>query len=443
MPDRFMPDGGGTADGRARHRLVAVAYGPRSVASVSPVQLAEAAAGICDLMWLVDAHNSDVREMAELMRRFGPVVDVGDLDAEAAARQAAVYRPDGIVTYHDAGMVKVAAIAEQLRLPFVSPATARLLTNKLEQRRALQAAGLQVPRFWPIRSATSMDALEQVSADITWPAVLKPCSDAGSHHTFLARDKAHARALLADIGAPRSAMMLEEYLPGDPKWSEDPFADYVSVESVVSDRAVSHIAITGRFPPAEAFRETGFVLPARLDPAREQAALELASAAIAALDVRSGCLHTEVKFTADGPRILEVNGRIGYGVPAMLELAAGFDLYAASLQVALDAAVSIEGPIKCDRIGYRLFLQPPAISATVSAISGVDLLADRAGVSGVTIHRGPGSAVDWREGTRTFVLAVVGTAERHDEVGVVWRILHDQVSVSYEHPSVPASQATS
>ena len=193
MPDRLTPDGGGTADGRARHRLVAVAYGPRAVASVSPVQLAEAAAGICDLMWLVDAKNSDVRETAELMRRFGPVVHVGDLDAEAAAQQAAAYRPDGIVTYHDAGMMKVAAIAERLGLPFVSPTTARLLTNKLEQRRALQAAGLQVPRFWPILADTSVDALERVAADISWPAVLKPCSDAGSHR-HVPRPRQGARA---------------------------------------------------------------------------------------------------------------------------------------------------------------------------------------------------------------------------------------------------------
>ena len=50
--------------------------------------------------------------------------------------------------------------------------------------------------------------------------------------------------------------------------------------------------------------------------------LQLATG-IEALGVSTGCLHTEVKFTPDGPEIIEVNGRVGGGVPEMLERAAG------------------------------------------------------------------------------------------------------------------------
>ena len=427
--------------GPARRPLVAVAYEPRSVASIAAVHLAEAASGICDLMWVIDARVPEIREMSELLRRFGVVVDIGGDGVDAAAKQIGAFRPDGIVTYFDASMVKVASIAERLGLPFVTPAAARLLVDKLYQRRALQEAGVQVPRFWSVGPVSSADPLAAVGSDVVWPAVLKPRSDAGSHDTFLACDEADVRALLDGLGADRPDMMLEEYLSDDPAWTQSSFADYVSVESVVSHGVVSHVAVTGRFPPAETFRETGFFVPAWLDADSEQAVLDLASAAARALDVGFGCLHTEVKFTAEGPRILEVNGRIGFGIPAMLDQAAGFSMFAASMQIALGEQVFFDRPIACERLGYRLFLQPPAIVGTVRAIDGVNVLADRPGVESVTIHRGPGTRIDWREGTRTFVLAVVGVAADHAQVRETWRVLTEEVSVLYDESEVGAGHS--
>ena len=131
---------------------------------------------------------------------------------------------------------------------------------------------------------------------------------------------------------------------------------------------VSHLALTGRFPLAENFRETGFFIPAALDDAEQQCGAGLATAAIEALGVRTGCLHTEVKFTPDGPRIIEVNGRVGGGVPEMLDRAAGIPLLELTLRVALGEEIRIDGPVATERIGYRFFLQPPAVSATVAAI---------------------------------------------------------------------------
>ena len=58
--------------GRVRP-LVAVGYGPRCV----PVmQLVEAAAGLCDLLWMIDTSVPGMGEMAGLLNRFGPVVDL-------------------------------------------------------------------------------------------------------------------------------------------------------------------------------------------------------------------------------------------------------------------------------------------------------------------------------------------------------------------------------
>ena len=70
--------------GRARP-LVAVGYGPRCV---PVIQLAEAAAGLCDLVWMIDTAVPGMSEMTDLLNRFGPVVDLKGMSAEQAVKMS-------------------------------------------------------------------------------------------------------------------------------------------------------------------------------------------------------------------------------------------------------------------------------------------------------------------------------------------------------------------
>jgi biotin carboxylase len=415
-------------DSTTGRALVAVRYGPRCV----PVmQLVEAAAGLCNLLWIIDTAVPGMAEMADLLNRFGPVVDLEGMSAEEAVKNLADWEPDGITTYLDADMVELSRMAEKLGLPFHSPATAAALTDKARQRRVLADAGLDIPPCYLVRPGQSEAELSAVEAKVGWPAILKPRSAQGSRCTFLVRDGAELEKLLDALGPGRSGMVLEGYLADDPARDSDPYAGYVSVESVVANGAISHLALTGRFPLAENFRETGFFIPAALDAESRSAVLDLATQAIEALGVRTGCLHTEVKFTPDGPRIIEVNGRAGGGVPEMLQRAAGVSLLALTLRVALGELVSVDGPLATDRIGYRFFLQPPTVSATVTAIEGINDFTAHAGVDTVSLHQGPGAALDWRDGSGNHIVAVVGSAEDEEQLQAAYRLLHQEVTVSY------------
>jgi biotin carboxylase len=412
--------------------LVAVGYGQRCV----PVMmLAEAASGICDLLWLIDGRIPAIVQMQDLLERIGTTVDIGGLDADGIAAAVAPYQPHGVATFLDDSMVELAGLAARLGVPFHSVSTAAALTDKAHQRAALKAAGLPGPSSHVVPTGAGADAMAALEAGIdeplTWPAILKPRSAQGSRYTFLAESRDDAVRLLDALGPERKDMVLEGYLPGDPTRDDLPYADYVSVESIVAGGVTSHIAVTGRFPMAENFRETGFFIPAVLAPDEQQAVLDLASDAIEALDVTVGCLHTEIKFTPDGPRLIEVNGRVGGGVPEMLERAAGFPLLEWNLRIALGEDLRIDGPIECQRIGYRFFLQPPAVSATVSAIEGVDTVSDHPGVDSISVHQGPGARLDWRDGTRTYIMAVVGGAADYEELLGVDRLLHRDVAVTY------------
>jgi biotin carboxylase len=198
--------------------------------------------------------------------------------------------------------------------------------------------------------------------------------------SFLVAEAAELADRLKSLGEPREEMLLEEYLVGADIPATAPFADYLSVETAVSDGELSHLALTGRFPPAPDFRETGFFVPAAVDDASRDLVLDLATAATKALSVRTGFLHTEIKLTPSGPRVIEVNGRLGGGLPDLLQQTAGFDLLRWTLRAALGEPVTVSAPLLTARIGQRLFLQPPPLVGTVENIDGLGALADQRGV---------------------------------------------------------------
>jgi phosphoribosylaminoimidazole carboxylase (NCAIR synthetase) len=58
-----------------------------------------------------------------------------------------------------------------------------LLVDKLRQRKALAVAGLETPRWLPLRAEPTATALARLPDDFPWPAVLKPRTESGSRHT--------------------------------------------------------------------------------------------------------------------------------------------------------------------------------------------------------------------------------------------------------------------
>ncbi len=226
--------------------------------------------------------------------------------------------------------------------------------------------------------------------------------------------------------------MVEGYLGGSDQ-AVSRFADVVSVESFVLDGSAHHLAVTGRFPFADPFRETGSVLPSDISPADAEAAEEVATAAISGLGLRHGCVHTELKFTSHGPCIVEVNGRIGGGIPELLALAGGqIDLLRFGMERALGMPVSLELPLRFSNVAYRRIVTPPVWAHRIVAMSGQDHLKDLPGVHEVTINRLPGEVVNWQLGLEEFVFSVYGSAGRYDQVEEMCDRIDRTVRVEYE-----------
>ena len=134
--------------------------------------------------------------------------------------------------------------------------------------------------------------------------------------------------------------------------------------------------------------------------------------ALRALGVRSGITHTEFKLTADGPRLIEVNGRLGGFQHELQQRAAGQDLLELALAVACGLPVS---PVAVGTAGPVRFqygnLTPPG-GGTLVAVRGSEGVLAEPGVTGYLSRVAPGSTLEPAVATH-FADLVFGEAPDH------------------------------
>lgn len=440
--------------GASRRPTLAFVHHPQSFPAF---QLAQAAEGVCRIAWVVDSAlgldgaRDGVRGGARgsgldaapggalggagipgrILARLGAVVDVAGMDVEQAARAVGELRPDGILTLKDSRMPFTAALAARLGLPFHTPEVATRLTDKYAQRAALRDGGVPVPGFHTVPPHGDADAWRELARQLSFPAVLKPrvCNEA-SRDTVRVESAELAREAATLCGDRE--FVLEEYLADRSGGVRSCFADYVSVESVVSHGRISHVAVNGRFPPAEPFRESGFFIDAELAAADRRAALSTATQALTALGIQTGCPHTEIKFTPAGPRVIEVNGRIGGGVPEMLADISDLALLRVAFRIALGEQVSYDGPLRTSRVGFLFYVHAPSWMRRVTGVRGADRLGADPDVTELILSRTPGQAVDWREGNHGYVFSVRGTVADHDALELMDQRVHSEVVIEGE-----------
>lgn len=181
-------------------------------------------------------------------------------------------------------VLDLAYLAENLGLPFHRSEVTRRLTDKAAQREARRPCG---PGLGHRARWTRRRRREGGRRTVSFPAALKPIYGTDTRTTMRveAADEL-LDALRSLFGANRPDMLIEEYLPDTAPCLGEGFANYLSVESVVSDGNIEHFAVTGRFPPAPPFRETGFFIPrviARVTGAAVKARFEHAPSPIGAV----------------------------------------------------------------------------------------------------------------------------------------------------------------
>jgi biotin carboxylase len=291
---------------------------------------------------------------------------------------------DAVVAVDDGGVAAAALAGERLGLPHNPPAAAAATRDKLAMRRAFHAAGIPQPGFRVLAPGDDPGAVEL-------PAVLKPVALSASRGVIRADEPAAARAaeariraILADAGEdPAGPILAETYEPGAE----------VAVEALVRGGALEVLAVFDKPDPLEGpyFEETIYVTPSRLPAERLGRVEATAAAAAAALGLREGPVHAELRLDGDRIRVLELAARsIGGLCSRALRFGAGISLEEVILRHALGLPL---GDHARERAASGVMMLPIRRAGTLREVRGLDAARALPGVSDVRITIAPGRPV--------------------------------------------------
>jgi len=265
-----------------------------------------------------------------VLTEMGQTIEATEMIAAARAL-AADRRVSGVLTWDEGRVLQAAKVAAALGLPGGDPQMALRCRDKHLTREALAAAGVAQPRSVLV---STLEAALDVAAGIGYPVVLKPRAMAASLGTVLvggpadliarfpfARDTTVPGAWRYDAG-----VLVEEYVDGPE----------VSIDSAVHRGRVWPMFVARKevgYPPY--FEETGHLVNAADPLLTDPDVLRYLQDTHTALGFTDGITHTEVKLTPVGPKLIEVNARLGGDMIPYLGLrATGIDPGLAAAAVA-------------------------------------------------------------------------------------------------------------
>ncbi len=259
---------------------------------------------------------------------------------------------DAVITFEDYASRLTAGIAQALGC--VGHPEEAVSLNKFEVRQKCLLAGLPSPRFALIQHTND---LKEAAIKVGFPAVLKPVQGASScdvfhvayfddlatRHQMILQErqrKSDASAFNSSISDESRlawqkgfTMVLEEYIDGD---------EY-DIDCLLSCGEMVYASVTEE-KPQPMMIETGARLPAVCSAQREGELIEMARRVLKLLGYTNGVFHVEAKYTSHGPRLIEVNPRMGGGpIYQMNKLVWGVDLVEQYLLTALNIPIQ---PVK-------------------------------------------------------------------------------------------------
>ncbi|MGX1853367.1 pyridoxal-phosphate dependent enzyme [Streptomyces sp. NPDC055299] len=316
--------------------------------------------------------------------------DTDDPDALVRAVTKAVEPGSiaGVSTTSEFYLVAAAALAHAVGLPAERAEAIAGCRNKGELRRTLERAGIGQPDFAVVQDGPSA---ARAAARLGTPCVVKPVDDSGSTRVRRCDSAEQAAALAEEIVAVRTngrgqptvgQALVEEYLDG-PEYSVEMFG----IDGRHQLIGITEKTVTG----APHFVESRHLVPAELpeEAAREMA--EAVTAALAATGLTRGPSHTEVKRTASGSAVVEINPRLAGGlIPELYRLATGVDLLAAQVGYATGATPVLPDGIR-RHAGIQFIL--PTEEGVLERVTGVAEARAVPGVERVTVTAAEGRRV--------------------------------------------------
>jgi carnosine synthase len=219
---------------------------------------------------------------------------------------------DGVITFWENAVPLAAMLAERFGWIGNSPQAALNARNKYLTRQTLENAKLS--KYQPAWSLIKNHSdLEKAVLRIGLPMVLKPAW--GVKSQFVVKLDSLDEAIKAfdyiktnmtpafdPIYKYGTDILAEEYLDGAE----------IDVDLLVQGGEIKFHAFTDNFPTKEPFFvETGDAMPSRHESKDISDVLRMAKEVVSVLGLTNGALHLEAKITPTGPKLIELNARMG------------------------------------------------------------------------------------------------------------------------------------
>jgi cysteine synthase A len=338
---------------------------------------------------LVTGDSTRYKGLAET----GATVVDGDTDDPDALVRAVTkaFEPGciaGVSTTSEFYLAAAAGLATAVGLPAEGAEAIAGCRDKGRLRETLERAGIGQPRFEVVQDGPSAAAAAE---RLGTPCVVKPVDDSGSTRVRRCDSAQQAAELAGEItarttngrGQPMAGRALVEQYLDAPEYSVEMFG----IDGVHHLIGITEKTVTG----APHFVESRHLVPADLPAEAAREMTGTVSAALRATGLGRGPSHTEVKRTATGSAVVEINPRLAGGlIPELYRLATGVDLLAA--QVAHAAGTTPLLPDGCTRHAGIQFILPDE-PGVLEGVTGLEEARAVPGVERVTVTAAAGTRV--------------------------------------------------
>jgi biotin carboxylase len=332
---------------------------------------------------------------------------------------------DALLSVAEYEVVSAAEAARQLGLPGPDPDGVRIARNKADQRRCCAERGVPIPAF---HAVTTAEQAVRAAEEIGLPCVVKAADKTSGTHVVRCTSVAEViESFLAVVsdptnrrGQPRHPeVLVEECLVGFE----------VSVEVLAESGSVRVLGVTDKLVGGyNRFVELGHIFPAPL-PGPVSSELEQAAvAATTAVDFDLGIAHVELKYTADGPKLVEINPRPAGGhITGLMDRSLGFPTMELVVRQYLGESIgAIEaGPVRGAAIRYLT-----AHPGVVDSVTGLDIASAVPGVQEAVVYVEPGGRVNRLRVNEDRIGHVLATADHPYVANRIAEAAAQQITVS-------------
>lgn len=238
-------------------------------------------------------------------------------DLEIVVKEICLQLPlDLVISFTEYGLEPAAFIQERFGINGLSKFATYVTRDKLRMRQLLAGTDFSVQ----FQLCSCLSDFKEFFLRVGHGVILKPNKGSGSLGISLALKESDLKSAWEhSVSAnPSLPLIAEEYLEG-PEYS---------VESISYDGKHEIVAITEKLTTgAPRFIEIGHQLPARLDSKNQTRVVDFISQFLNCIQVTTGPVHSEIRITKQGPKLVEANTRPGGGfIWEMVEHAMGIDL---------------------------------------------------------------------------------------------------------------------